>query len=272
MGSLILQLGAAWALGYSRRGARWVISFASVAFGSALLCTGLTVTANAAEIKVCTIRAGMTVLTAIGPEFERSSHNKLDVLYDPTIGGGCGNRVNAGESIDVVMGNSAGEERLERAGKIIAGSRANLAFNAMGVEVRAGASKPDVSSIETLKRTLLNAKSIGYIQPNRVDELIERLGLTDAVKSKIVVPKTDIVSELIAKGELELGIVFITQILTTPGVEFVGPLPADVQYRFQFTAAVPATSKAPDAARDLIKFLTTPAAVAVFKAQGMEVN
>jgi molybdate transport system substrate-binding protein len=108
------------------------------------------------------------------------------------------------------------------------------------------------------------------IKVNRVGELIERLGMTDELKSKITVPDSDIVSELVAKGELELGIVVLTQILTTPGVELVGPLPPDIQYSFQFTAGVSAQSKAPAAARDLLKFFGTPTAIPVIKSQGME--
>ena len=142
----------------------------------------------------------------------------------------------------------------------------------MGVEVRADAPNPDIGSVDALKRALINAKSIGYLAANRVQDLIDRLGLTDAVKSKVVVPSSDIVSELVAKGEVDLGIVFITQILTTPGVKFVGPLPAEVQYKFPLTAVVVTTSKAPDVARELIKFLKAPVAVEAFKKQGMERN
>jgi molybdate transport system substrate-binding protein len=103
-----------------------------------------------------------------------------------------------------------------------------------------------------------------------VPELVERLGIADAIKSKVIIPDTDIVSELVAKGEIELGIAVITQILTTPGVELVAPLPPEIQYYIQFVAGVSANSKAPDAARALIKFLLGPTAVPVIKSQGME--
>jgi molybdate transport system substrate-binding protein len=103
-----------------------------------------------------------------------------------------------------------------------------------------------------------------------VPQLIERLGLTDALKSKSVVPDADIVSELVAKGEVELGIIVITQIMTTPGVELVGPLPPELRISSSFAGAISSQSKEPDAARDLIAFLKTPTAVAVMRAQGME--
>jgi molybdate transport system substrate-binding protein len=132
------------------------------------------------------------------------------------------------------------------------------------------AQTPDISSNQAFKRALLNAQSVGYIAPNRVQEVIERLGLKDAIRSKVVIPNSDIVSELVAKGELELGIVVITQILTTPGVDLVGPLPPEIQYDFQFSAGISAISKSPDAARDLIKFLATPFAISIMRSQGME--
>ena len=103
-----------------------------------------------------------------------------------------------------------------------------------------------------------------------VPQLIERLGLKDAIASKVTIPNTDISSELVAKGEIELAIVVITQVFTTPGVELVGPLPPELQFYSNFGGAVSATSKAPDAARDLLTFLKGPTAIAVIKAQGME--
>jgi molybdate transport system substrate-binding protein len=103
-----------------------------------------------------------------------------------------------------------------------------------------------------------------------VPQLMDRLGIADAIKSKVTILETDTVSELVAKGELELGVVVMTQILTTSGVELVGPLPPEIQFYTIFVAGISADSKAPDAARDLIKFLRGPTAMPVMKAQGME--
>src|ERR1700730_9460582 len=225
---------------------------------------------NAAEIKLFTARAGATVLDKIGPEFERTTGHKLNVIYDPVIGGSF-RKVSAGEAFDVLILSPFLIDRLIKDGKILADTRTNLIRSGIGVEVRTGAPKPDISSVEAFNRTLLNAKSIGYLKiVNRVEELIERLGLADAIKSKVTMPDSDIVSELVAKGELELGIVLTTQILTTPGVELVGPLPPQIQYYIQFTAGVSANSKAPDAARELIKFLGERTAILAIKLQGME--
>jgi molybdate transport system substrate-binding protein len=239
-------------------------------FGLFIAFAAFTVTAKGADLRVCTIRAGMTVLAQIAPELERSTGQKITIVYDPAVF--CAARIAAGEPLDVVIGNSTNADLLVKEGKILPDTRTNLAYNAMGVEVRAGSPKPDITSVDAFKRTLLNAKSVGFFPRPGVPELIDRLGLTDVIKSKVVLPNSDVVSDLVAKGDLELGIVFITQILTTPGVEFVGPLPAEVQYKFQLTASVTTTSKVPDAAKELIKFLTTPAVVQIFKAQGMEPN
>src|ERR1039458_6330471 len=224
--------------------------------------------ANAAEIKVFTARAGATVLEKISPEFERATGNKLNVITG--FGPRFVERIDSGESFDILIAGPPIIDGLIKSGKLLADSRIDLIHSGMGVEARVGAPKPDITTVAAFKQALRNAKSIGYIKVNRVGELIERLGMTDELKSKITVPDSDIVSELVAKGELELGIVVLTQILTTPGVELVGPLPPDIQYSFQFTAGVSAQSKAPAAARDLLKFFGTPTAIPVIKSQGME--
>jgi len=221
-----------------------------------------------ADIKVLTARAGWTVLTKIGPQFERATGHKLNVIsgYGPDFA----KSINAGEPFDVWITGDATLEGPIKNGKIAADSRTNLMRSGIGVEVRAGAPKPDISSVDAFKRALLSANSIGYIKPNRVDELIQRLGLTEAIHSKVTTPDTDIVSEMVAKGELELGIVVTTQILTTSGVDFVGPLPPEIQYFFGFVAGISANSKAPAAARELLNFLRGPVAIPVIKEQGME--
>jgi len=222
---------------------------------------------DAAEIKVFTNGAIAKVLDKIGPEFERTSGHKLNVavVFGPVFL----RQINAGEPFDVFVSAAANMEALFKDGKLIADSRTRLARAGTGVEVRAGAPKPDVGSVEAFKRALLNAKSIGYLRFG-VPQLIERLGIADEIKSKVTIPDTDIVSELVAKGELELGVVVITQILTTAGVELVGPLPPEIQFYVDFVAGVSANSKEPDAARALIKFITSPTALPVIKSQGME--
>jgi len=244
----------------------------SVVRGAAILFFVIVLThgnaANAAELKVFTSRAIATVLDKIGPEFERTTGHKLNVI--PGFSPNFVKQINAGEPFDVVVSPPPTIDGLIKTGKVIADTRTNLVRSGIGVGVRAGAPKPDISSVEAFKRTLLNAKSIGYLPTGGVPQLVDRLGIAEAIKSKVTIPTSDIASELVAKGELELVVVVITQIMTTPGVELVGPLPPEIQYYTVFTAGVSVDSKAPGAARDLIKFLTGPTAIPVIKSQGME--
>jgi molybdate transport system substrate-binding protein len=223
-------------------------------------------TARSAELKIFASRAIWTVLSEIGPEFEKNSGHKLNVItgLSPDFVG----RITVGEPFDVIAAPPAALDGLIKSG--ITHSKTTLARSGYGVAIRAGAAKPDVSSVEAFKRALLNAKSITYLPVPGVPQLIERLGVKDAIASKVTIPNADISSELVAKGEIELGIVAITQTFTTPGVELAGPLPPEIQFYTNFGGAVSATSKSADAARDLLVFLKGPTAISVIKAQGME--
>jgi molybdate transport system substrate-binding protein len=224
------------------------------------------------ELRVLGTRAIATVLSEIGTQFEQKTGNKLVVISD--IGAGHLKRINAGEPFDVFTGTPAQVTGLIENGKLIADTRTNLVRSGIGMEVRAGTPKPDISSVDAFKRTLLGAKSIAYLKEGAsglyLAGLLDRLGIADAIKPKLTRPDTDIVSELVAKGEVEIGMVVMTQILTTPGVALVGPLPAEVQSYITFVGAVGSNSHAPDAARELIRFLTGPVALPVIKSQGME--
>ena len=223
------------------------------------------------EIKLWTARAIATVLAEIRPEFERTTGYRFSITSD--LPPAFARRLGAGESFDVIVSGSATIDEWSKAGRILPETRLDIARSGIGVEVKAGAAKPDISSVEAFKRTLLAAKSIAFLRVGsgiHVAGLVDRLGIAEAIKAKVTRPESDIVSELVAKGEVELGIVVITQILTTPGVELVGPLPAGVQSYVTFTGAVSATSKAPEAARKLITFLTGATARPVMRKQGME--
>jgi molybdate transport system substrate-binding protein len=246
----------------------WIISRTAVAL---TFIFAQPVFVNAAEIKVWTSRAIATVLTEIGPQFEQATGHKLIISSD--LPPAFVRRANAGEPFDILISGSSPIDEWIKAGKLIAETRTDIARSGIGVGVRAGARKPNIRSVAAFKRALLDAKSIAYLRVGSgiyVDGLLERLGIDEAIKSKITRPESDIVSELVAKGQVELGLVVITQILTTPGVELVGPLPQEIQFYIVFTAGVSAKSTAPDAARQLIKFLTGPRAIPVIRAQGME--
>jgi molybdate transport system substrate-binding protein len=227
----------------------------------------------AAEIKIMTPRSMWTVLKEIGPEFERASGYKLKV--DTDIAANLADRIIKGESFDVFVGPPVQIERLIKNNKVVATTRTPIAHSGIGAEVRAGAAKPDIGTVDAFKRALLNAKSIGYLKQEGTSGaylhgMLERLGIAEAIKSKVVRPETDIVSELVAKGEIELGMVVVTQIMTTPGVELVGPIPQELQSYVRWNGGVSTNSAAPEVARDLIRFLAGPTALPVLKAQGME--
>jgi len=134
-------------------------------------------------------------------------------------------------------------------------------------------SKPDVGSIDAFKRTLLGFKSIGYLKTPagaHLDHQFARLGIADAIRPKAVRPDTDIVSQLVAKGEIEAGIVVTTQILTTPGVQLAGSLPDELPYYVQFVGVVSTRSTVPGPSQDLLEFLTRPDTVRTIKSQGMK--
>jgi molybdate transport system substrate-binding protein len=188
----------------------------------------LTQASEAAELKIMTPRSMWTVLKEIGPQFERSAGYKLNVVTD--IAATLADRIIDGENFDIFIGPPAQMNRVVHAKKVIPDTRTPIAHSGIGVEVRAGAPKPDISSVDAFKRALLNAKSIGYLNQEGTSGaylhgLFEQLGIADAIRAKVVRPETDIVSELVAKGEIELGMVVITQIRTTPGVDLVGPIP-----------------------------------------------
>jgi molybdate transport system substrate-binding protein len=227
---------------------------------------------DAAEIKVWTARAVATVLAEVGPQFERATGHKLAISTDlssPFV-----RRAQAGEPFDLLITGSGPLDGLIKDGKIIAATRTEIARSGIGVGVRAGAPRPDISSVEAFKRALIEAKSIAYLKDVgsgiHVARLLARLGIAEALESKVTRPERDIVSELVAKGDVELGLVVITQILTTPGVELVGPLPPEIQSYVAFTAGIGAHSREPKGARDLIDFLTGPIATPVIREQGME--
>ena len=227
--------------------------------------------ARAAELQVWTARVGATVLAEIGPEFERTTGHTLKVSVDlpaPFL-----QRIKAGEPFDVLISTAGPIDGLIQEGRLVKQTRATFARSGIGVEVRKGARKPDISSVDAFKRAVLDAKSIAYLRIGSgayLHGLFERMGIADSIAAKTTRPETDIVSELVAKGEIELGMVVSTQILTTPGVDFVGPLPPEIQHYIVFVGAVSASSKAPDAARELMQFLRSPRALGVIEAQGME--
>jgi molybdate transport system substrate-binding protein len=234
----------------------------------ALLAQGVAVAA--AEVKVM---AGAAMSGAFGellPQFERATGHKIAIQYGST--GNFKRQIEAGEAFDLVIFGSDGVDDLIKQGKIASDTRLDIARVGIGVAVREGEPKPDISSVDALKNTLLNAKSITYTPGSATgpEKVLDRLGIAEQVKGKIKPNPPDRVLQVVAAGEVELAIGNAPSLLSAKGVQLVGLLPAELQNWFVNTAGVSTVAKQSEAAKALIKHLTTPEAAAVTKASGME--
>ena len=232
-------------------------------------------TATAAEIKVLTTGAFKQVVVALVPEFEKATGHK--VVVDNGTVGQLQKRVDGGETFDVLVLSPRGIEDYIKGGKIAAGSNARLAKVGVGVMVKEGAPKPDVSSVEAFKQALLKAKSVGYIDPASggssgiyVAGLLDKLGIADQVKPKAKLKQGGHVSDLVKSGEAEIGIHQISEIVSEQGVTLVGPLPAEIQNYTVYVVGLSTAAKDAEAAKAFIKVLTGPSAAGVLKSKGME--
>ncbi len=244
-----------------------------VAIGAALIVATLG-SAQAAELKIFGSRVTKMVIGDMGPGFEQATGHRLTVITD--VAAVMKRRIEADEPFDLAVLVNFQTDDLIKSGKLLADTRADVMKAGIGVGagVRRGAPKPDISTVDAFTRTLLAAKSITYLKEGastlHLDRVFARLGIADALKDKTIKPATESVSEMVAAGEAELGIIVIPNILSVPGAELVGPIPADIQSYIGFTAAVSSRSANPQAARDVIKLITGPAAVPVIKAKGMD--
>jgi molybdate transport system substrate-binding protein len=236
---------------------------------------GLTSSGSAAEVKVLTAGAFKQVVLALVPDFEKQTGNK--VVVDNDTAGGLKKRIEGGEMFDVAVITPAVLDELAGAGKIAAGTRVNLASVGIGVVVKEGAPKPDVSTVEAFKRALLEAKSVAYIDPTSggssgiyVDKLLERLGVADQVRPKAKLKKGGYVAEIVVSGEAEIGVHQISEIVPVKGAALAGPLPKEIQNTTTYAAGLSASPQNKEAAQALIKAFSGPAAAAVLKSKGME--
>jgi molybdate transport system substrate-binding protein len=251
-------------------------NFRKLALGivSALLLAG---SANAAEVRVM-ISGGLTAAyKELVPEFERLTGNKVLTAYGPSMGttvNAIPIRLERGEAADVLImvGYALGD--LVKQGKVVADSRVDLVKSPIGIAVKSGAPRPDISSVDAVKRALLATKSIAYSDSASgvyvSTEMFEKLGIADAMKDKArKIPATP-VGEIVARGDAEIGFQQISEMLPVSGIDIVGQLPPELQKITVFSAGIASASREPDAGRALIKFLASPAASTVIIKSGME--
>lgn len=228
--------------------------------------------ATAAEVKVMAGAGMRAAFAELLPQFERATGHKIVIQY----GGGATfkKQIEAGEAFDLVIIDSHEVDDLIKQGKIAGDTRMDIVRAGIGVAVREGAPKPDISSVDAFKNTLLNVKSFTYAPEGstgrHLPKVLERLGIAEQVKDKVRPNTLQRVQQVVAEGEVELAIAGIPTLLTSKGVQVVGPLPAELQSWFVNTAGVSASAVQPDAAKALIKYLATPEAAEVIKAKGME--
>jgi molybdate transport system substrate-binding protein len=249
---------------------RWV----TLSLAGILLVTG---TVRAGVVTVVSSGGFAEAYRVLASEFERTTGNTLITGWGPSMGNtpdAVPNRLRRGEPIDVVImvGYALGD--LIKEGKVIADSRVDLARSSIGVAVRAGAPKPDISSGDAVKRALLAAKSIAYSDSASgvyiSSELFKRLGIADQVASKSRMIPGEPVGAVVARGEAELGFQQISELKPITGIDLVGPLPPGLQKITIFSAGIVVGAKEPEAAKALIAFLASPAAAAAIRESGME--
>jgi molybdate transport system substrate-binding protein len=205
-------------------------------------------------------------------QFEKSTGSAVDVAVD--VNTEVIRRGEAGERFDVAVGNPPTIEQLIKSGKVVPGSRADIGRSGLGVAVRSGAPKPDISSVESFKRTLLAANAIAFPGEGASGlyfvSLLDRMGIKDAMQGKLKPMAAEDCVEVVARGEADMVVVVATRITGVAGVDRVGSIPEEVQTEIGFAAGLSAAAKDPDAAKALIRFMSAPSAAATLRANGVE--
>ena len=234
-----------------------------------------TASAQAAEIKVLSAGAVKGIVTELAETFRQETGHTVTIT--PGTAGELRQKVEAGEPADVVIVTDTVLEQLAGQRLVVADTRADLARTAIGVAVREGAPLPDISTPEAFKRTVLAAKSIVYTDPARgatsgihFAGVLQRLGIADAVKEKTVLWPGGYAAEAIVKGQAELCVHQISEILPVKGVKLVGPLPKELQKITTYSAAVATRAATPETARAFIAFVTRPTFKPKFVVAGLD--
>jgi molybdate transport system substrate-binding protein len=241
---------------------------------ASLLATGIS---HATDIRVVSSGGFAAAYRTLAPEFEQATGNHLITGWGPSMGNTADavpQRLARHEPIDVVIMVGSALGKFVEEGKIIPDSRVDLARSAIGIAIRSGSPKPDISTIDSLRTTLLHAKSIAYSDSASgvyvSTELFQRLGIADQVTAKSRMIPAEPVGLVVARGEAEIGFQQISELKSISGIELVGPLPDEVQKITLFSAGIVVGSKEPEAAKALITFLASPAASKAISASGLQ--
>jgi len=236
---------------------------------TALLLSGA---AGAAEIKVLSTQATEEAYKELVPQFEKASGQKVTTVFTGTLD--ALKRLGNGEAYDLLIMARQQIDELSQSGKVVGGSRTDIAKSGVGAAVGKGKPKPDISTVDALKRSLLAAKSIGYSTgPSGiyVVTMFQKMGIADEIKTKLKQTPTGVfVGSIIASGEAEIGFQQVSELSFFPGIDYVGPIPAEVQLITIFSAGIPAGTKQADAAKALVSFITAPAAAVIFKKHALD--
>lgn len=239
---------------------------------AALVMSGHPGRALSEELRVLAANAVKEPLVALAAQFERATGHKVTVSTSGTEG--IVKRITSGEPADVVIVGSVSIDRMINAGALAKGSSVSFAKVGIGVAVRAGAPRPDISTSAAVKTAILDAKSIAYSSGpsgEYIAALFGRLGVADQVKSKLVLPPPNLlVGEVLARGDADLGFQQTSDLVNMKGIDYLGPLPSDIQNITVYAAALHAAPPSPVAAQAFMKFFTTPEAALLIKSSGMD--
>lgn len=244
----------------------------SAAVVIALMVLGGIPGVQAAEVSLIASNAVKEPLQHLIPAFEKETGNRVRILWGGTEA--VTKRISGGEVGDAALIAAPNIDRLIQEGKLATGSRADIAKSLVGIAIRPGLPKPDVSSAEAVKQAVLAAHSIAYSSgPSGfyLQELFRKMGIAEQIKGKVKQPASGVqIAELLARGEADLGFQQVSELLHAPGIEFLGPLPMEIQNVTVWSVGLHSAAPMPDAAKALVQFLTSAQAASILKSSGLE--
>ncbi len=262
---------------FRRRLLTGVLAASTLLLASCAVQPPAPIVSRSAEIRVITSGAFTEAYKMLVPEFEKASGHKVISSFGASMGNApdaIPTRLARGEAFDVIILAGPALDQFIAEGKAVPGSRVDLVRSSIGFAVKSGAPKPDISTLAKLKQTLLEAKSIAYSASASgvyfSTQLVQKLGIADQVLPKSKRILSERVGTVVARGDAELGLQQVSELVPIPGIDYVGPLPDEVQQATLFSAGIVTGAKEPEAARELIRFFTSAAAAPIIAKTGLE--